>query len=737
MRFHVLGVSFAPTNKEYSCEGFSQKVRLFCKMMTELGHTVYHYGIEGSNPICTENIDVVSKETYEKVHKSYDYKTSGFLYYSETEAQEEFNFNTIVEIQKRKQPNDFLCFSFGFPQRPIYEAHKDLISTEIGVGFDGSFAPHRVFESYAWMHTIYGKENKLQNPNFYDAVIPNYYDLDDYIYSETKDDYFFFIARLDPSKGLEIALRSAEYVNSKLIVAGVGTPHMTSPNLIHIGVVDFEQRAKLMSKARATFIPTNYIEPYGSTVVESLLCGTPVITTDFGAFTENVQHGKVGYRCRTLEQFYWATKNIDKIKPIDCRNYAVENYSMSRISKMYEEYFYSLYKLRTTNEGWYQKNIGRNNLNWLYKYIPEVKIQKEDNKPILCFLVGYTPDLFDVRTKNTYGSEIALVNLAEQFSKKYRVLIFGDDFKNEKIINDVEYLNGSRFNEFQNENNIEITIVSRYMYHIIENEIKSKKTYIWVHDSNILPYYQGREYINQGINELHKFLDKIEGIIALSNWHKEYIINFYNIDDPNKIFIIPNGIDTSMFNGETKKQKNKFIWTSHGYRGIGKLLEYFHEIRLKIPDAELYIYRDITAFSENDLKEIEKYNYFHYCGKINNNKIHSEFESSEIWFYPTNFTESYCISALEAQMGKCVCVCTNIGALSETVGDRGVLLNEEIWSSEYKEKAINEIVDILNNDNRKKKYQEDGYNWAKEQTWKNRAEQWYNIFAMKSNKNNK
>ena len=73
MRFHVLGVSFAPTNREYSCDGFSQKVRLFCKMMTELGHTVYHYGIEGSNPICTENIDVVSRETYEKVHKSYNY----------------------------------------------------------------------------------------------------------------------------------------------------------------------------------------------------------------------------------------------------------------------------------------------------------------------------------------------------------------------------------------------------------------------------------------------------------------------------------------------------------------------------------------------------------------------------------------------------------------------------------------------------------------------------------------
>ena len=357
MRFHVLGVSFAPTNKDYSCEGFSQKVRLFCKMMYDLGHTVYHYGVEGSNPICTENIDVLSLDTYNKVHKLYNYKEKGFSYLSDTDAQEEFNFNAILEIDKRKQEHDFLCFSFGFPQRPIYDAHTDLIDCEIGVGFDGSFATHRVFESYSWMHTIYGKEDKLDNPNIYDAAIPNYYDLNDYIYSEEKDDYFFYIARMSPIKGLEIALKSAEYVGAKLITAGIGTPHLESPNLIHVGVVDFEQRAKLMSRARATFVPTNYIEPYGSTVIESLLCGTPVISTDFGAFVENVAHGRVGYRCRTLEQFYWATKNIDKIKPIDCRNYAVENYEISRIGKMYNEFFTSLYRLSTNNKDYFAKKI--------------------------------------------------------------------------------------------------------------------------------------------------------------------------------------------------------------------------------------------------------------------------------------------------------------------------------------------------------------------------------------------
>ena len=696
-------------------------------MMYDMGHTVYHYGVEGSEPICTENIDVVSKETYEKVHNIYDYKEKGFSYFSETEAQEEFNFNTIIEIEKRKQPNDFLCFSFGFPQRPIYEAHKDLISSEIGVGFDGSFTPNRVFESYAWMHTIYGKENRFGNPNFYDAVIPNYYDLNDYIYSEEKDDYFFFIARMEPLKGLEIALISTEHVGSKLITAGTGKPHLDSPNLIHVGVADFEQLAKLMSRARATFVPTNYVEPYGSTVIESLLCGTPVISTDFDAFTENIIHGRVGYTCRTLDQFYWATENIHNIKPIDCRNYAVNNYEISRIGKMYQEYFESLYKQATNKDYWYQPNLNRKNLNWLNKYIPEVEFPKDDERKILCFLVGYTPDLFDINTKNNYGSEITLLKLAEQFKKKYRVIIFGDSFFNEKVKNNIEFYNTRRFEEFQKTNNIDIIIVSRYIFHFFENNIVARKVFIWVHDIYILPYHKGNLYPNNAKELLHEIIDKIDGVITLTNWHKEYFTNFYEIN-PSKVFIINNAIDTTMFKGNFKKQKNKFIWTSHGYRGIDKMIEYFHEIKLKIPDAELYIYRDPTAFSKEMHEEMQKYDYIHYEGKIEYDKIPDEFESSEIWFYPTNFEETYCMSAVEAQMAKCVCVGTNIGALPEIIGDRGVIIKEEIWSNEYKEKAITEIVDILTNEEKKKKYQEAGYKWALKQTWENRAKQWYKLF---------
>jgi len=198
------------------------------------------------------------------------------------------------------------------------------------------------------------------------------------------------------------------------------------------------------------------------------------------------------------------------------------------------------------------------------------------------------------------------------------------------------------------------------------------------------------------------------------------------------VYIINNFINLNSFKRNFKKQKNKFIWTSSLGRGLIKLIEYFHDIRKLIPDAELYIYRDKSGIDDDVFNEIEKCEYIHFCGRKDNIEILEEFESSEMWFYPTNFEETYCLSSVEAQMAKCVCVASDLAALHESVGDRGVLLKEEIYSEKYKEEAINQIVNILNNEELKKEYQEKGYEWALKQNLDERAKQWYKLFEVDS-----
>jgi glycosyltransferase involved in cell wall biosynthesis len=71
-----------------------------------------------------------------------------------------------------------------------------------------------------------------------------------------------------------------------------------------------------MSRAKAVFVPTQYFEPFGGVAVEAQMCGTPVISSDFGVFNETVLHGITGYRCRTLDQYVWAINNVHKLDPI-------------------------------------------------------------------------------------------------------------------------------------------------------------------------------------------------------------------------------------------------------------------------------------------------------------------------------------------------------------------------------------------------------------------------------------
>lgn len=376
MRYHILGLPHTVSSKEYVACAYTQKVVKFAKMMTDRGHEVIHYGHEDSDLQCTEHVSVLTNNDLEIAYGNYDWRKNFFTFDTSDHAYQTFYKNAITEVGKRKQKNDFILPFWGAGHRPVCDAHPDLICVEPGIGYAGGhWANYKVFESYAIMHAYYGLQSVgTCMQNFYDVVIPNYFDPDDFTFKDEKEDYFLFLGRVYEGKGIHIAIQVTEAIGAKLVVAGQNNLQdcgytETPKHVEFVGYADVDKRKKLMANAKGAFVASLYNEPFGGVQIECLFSGTPTITTDWGAFSENNIHGVTGYRCRTFEEFVWAAKNIDKINPQDCRDWALRNFSLEKVADMYDEYFRSILNIHN-GSGWYQLNPNRNNLDYKKKEYP-------------------------------------------------------------------------------------------------------------------------------------------------------------------------------------------------------------------------------------------------------------------------------------------------------------------------------------------------------------------------------
>lgn len=365
LRFHVVSLPHTQTTKKYNACAYTEKVRKFCTMMKDLDHTVYLYSSEDNEALCDEHIACITKKEQEEMLGQNDFHKEFFNVEWDPKLPywQVMNTNAIKAIKQRAEKRDFICLIGGVCQKDIADAFPELINVEFGIGYSGVFSKYKVFESYAWMHYVYGLMRD-DNGKFFDCVIPNYFETGDFPQGEGQGDYYLYLGRLIERKGIQIAIETTKRIGAKLLIAGQGVIDYKPGVLVtkegtyygehieYVGYADVKKRAELMGAAKAVFVPTTYLEPFGGVAIESMLCGSPIITTDFGAFTETNLHGKTGYRCHTLDDFIWAAKNAPKLDRSTISQYARSNYSTDRVKHMYNHYFAQLYTLWA--EGWYQ-----------------------------------------------------------------------------------------------------------------------------------------------------------------------------------------------------------------------------------------------------------------------------------------------------------------------------------------------------------------------------------------------
>ncbi len=338
-------------------------------MLLAKGHTVFLYGTGYTDlrhpklifEKCAEMQDIV--DTYGEGFDSelgYDISkgTKEDLNTPMTEMTKNFHARVIQKINTYKRDDHFLLLSMGVYQRDVANAIPLKLTVEPGIGYLGSMAKYRAFESHALQMFTYGKEHPTSDfhRNRDDRVIPNYFDLNDFEFNDKPEDYLLLIARLNPQKGTDLAVRIAVELNMPLKVAGQGDTSFLKnyPKAEYLGVVGVEERKKLLKNARVTLVLSQYLEAFGGVQIESHLSGTPTVTSDWACFPETNPNGVSGYRGHNLGEYIEATQKAMLLDRNKVREWG-ENYSMENVNEKFQKWWEHLYRINfLVNNNWYR-----------------------------------------------------------------------------------------------------------------------------------------------------------------------------------------------------------------------------------------------------------------------------------------------------------------------------------------------------------------------------------------------
>jgi glycosyltransferase involved in cell wall biosynthesis len=355
--FHLPQLPHVVISDETTSCAFSGKVKKFARMMHERGHTIIFYGHPDSEVTCDEHVIVTDDQVLHQAYGDYDWRGTGYRHNVTDHAYTEFNRRMIPEISARARPLDILCLPFGIGHEPVARAVQPLgvIPVETGIGHTtGSFADYRIYESHAVRNAVEGMTNPQR---WYSWVIPNYFDLDDFEYSDRKQDYILYLGRITEIKGITTCIQATAAAGRRLKIAGQGNLeslgyHQLPDHVEFVGYANRARRRELMRDAAGLIIASTYNEPFGGVQVEALLSGTPIITPFFGAFAEVNVHQVTGYQCHTLREFAEACGNVDHIHSSDCRAHGLK-YSLEAVAPEFERYFSAVQEIYT-GQGWNQ-----------------------------------------------------------------------------------------------------------------------------------------------------------------------------------------------------------------------------------------------------------------------------------------------------------------------------------------------------------------------------------------------
>lgn len=184
----------------------------------------------------------------------------------------------------------------------------------------------------------------------YAATIHHGVDLDVLPFSERPNGSLVVFGRIHPDKGTAAAIDIARRAGRRLVICGIVQdedyfreevePHIDGDRVTFLGSVGPERRAEVLGHATALLHPIAFAEPFGLSVVEAMICGTPVVAYARGSMPEIVDLGTTGYLVNSVDEAVEAVGWAASLDRVDVRRTAARRFSAAR---MVDEYL-SLYR---------------------------------------------------------------------------------------------------------------------------------------------------------------------------------------------------------------------------------------------------------------------------------------------------------------------------------------------------------------------------------------------------------
>jgi glycosyltransferase involved in cell wall biosynthesis len=326
------------------------------------------------------------------------------------------------------------------------------------------------------------------------------------------------------------------------------------------------------------------------------------------------------------------------------------------------------------------------------------------------------------------GSETAVVEIAKRFAADdWRVDVYNGAGRFEGEYEGVGYWDPERIDRAH----ADVWVSWRQPQMLPPN---ADKALLWLHDLNYGPQ------MAEAIREWDRRPD--HHVCGVSQWHAEMLGRYYDLE---RTEFLPNGIDLERFLPGVRKEAFNCVYASSPDRGLDRLLGLWPQVLQREPGAVLHIAYgwnnadkliergrgDLAHLKDHCLKLIAGFGASvvdH--GRINQTELAALYSQSAAWVFPTDFLEVSCISAMEAMAGGAIPVTSRVGALPETIGKAGILVNgmpnSRVWPDFY----VNVLLGLLADVNLRKPLEIVARRRASELTWDAAFCKWQEVLGF-------